>query len=360
MNLLTLALYDFRNYQEASFSFSPCLNVIHGSNAQGKTSLLEAIYFLITGRSFRTSDNTDLIRHGASAFHLEATFLKHGIEQRLRVSFSGKEKRLYYNQNPLPTLGSLLGILHGVALTPDDIELVKGAPCNRRDFIDLQIGQVNPLYMHHLSRFARAMRQRNLLLRGKNLLTIESWEHEMALSAAFITEERMRATQEVSLECQKIHSKMVEEDENFSLSYRNNASLQHHQQTYQSYFLEQWNKMRRREMDLGATLIGPHKDDLDLMLYGKEARYFASEGQQRSCVAAMRFAEWERLRNLSNICPLMLIDDLGVSLDEFRRERLLKALNPLGQVFVTATSDVSRHFDIPEKKEFRIMSGQKG
>lgn len=339
MFLRHLYLHNFRLYQEASFDFCSGINTICGPNAQGKTSLLEAIYLLITGHSFRAGQLSDLIRLGASSFYIEADFIKHGIEQNLKFAFDGRERKIFYNHNPCPSSSSLIGLLQGVLVTPDDIALIKGGPQIRRHFLDLQIAQIDPLYVHHLTRYNRAMRQRNVLLRAKDPATLDSWEQEMANAAAYLTQQRYRALEDLQLSSRCFHQIFSGEKEELYLKHKTGATLGVEQAVMRNDYVAQWRKMRRREMELGYTLVGPHKEDFAIAIGEKETRFFASEGQQRSCIAALRFAEWERLNRLASEPPLMLIDDVGVSLDSTRRERLMSQLQGLGQVFLTATEE---------------------
>lgn len=313
--------------------------MIHGANARGKTTVLEAINLFITGRSFRSSQTSDLIKLGASAFYIEATFVKHQIEQVLKIHCEGTGKRIFYNRTLCPSAASLLGILPGVAVIPDDAALVKGSPVLRRHYLDLQMAQTDPLYVHHLTRYHRAMRQRNALLRTKSIATLGSWEYEMANSAAYLVQQRIRAVKELEKSGQELYCKLSGEEELLSLEYKINTQDQELSEL-RAFYLAQYDKHRRREMDLGCTLAGPHKDDFIISIGQKEVRFFASEGQQRSCVAALRCAEWARLNRLGDEAPLMLIDDFGVSLDSTRRERLLNHVEGLGQVFLTATHEL--------------------
>ncbi|MFQ5729784.1 MAG: DNA replication/repair protein RecF [Waddliaceae bacterium] len=337
MYLQSLYLRNFRIYTERRFEFCPQVNVIRGSNALGKTSVLEALRVLMTGRSFRTSQSKDLVHHGASSFYIEAVFIKHGVEQSLAMSYDGKERKILYNHSLCPSISGLLGLLQGALMVPDDIELVKGAPGNRRRFLDLQLTQIDPLYVHHLTRYWRAMRQRNYLLKMKNMSTVEPWEHEMAKAAAYIVKQRYRAVDSLQLMCRDVQRTLSGERESLSLAYKTSAPNEEH--NIHEMYLAHYEKNRSRELQLGTTLTGPHKDDLQISIGGKDARYFASEGQQRSCVAALRFAEWEHLNQRAEDFPLMLIDDVGVSLDRTRRHKLLSLVENLQQVFLTTTEE---------------------
>jgi DNA replication and repair protein RecF len=349
MHLQSLYLKDFRVYTERRFDFCPQVNVICGANALGKTSILEAILLLMTGRSFRTSQIKDLVRHGASSFYVKAVFLKHGVEQSLAMSYDGKERKILYNHRLCPSISGLLGLLQGALMIPDDIELVKGAPGSRRRFLDLQLAQIDPLYVHHLTRYCRAMRQRNSLLKVKNLTTVETWEHEMAKAAAYIVKQRYRAVDNLQSICRDVQGILSGKREHLSLAYKTSAPAEEH--NIYGMYMARYKKNRPRELLYGSTLTGPHKDDFQIAIGGKEARFFASEGQQRSCVAALRFAEWEHLKQRAEDSPLMLIDDMGISLDRSRRTQLISYVGKLNQVFLTTTEE----FAAEEIKECNLI-----
>lgn len=354
MFIKTLYLYRFRHFDEAHFEFSPRFNLLCGPNAQGKTTILEAIHYLMMGRSFRPVQSAELIKHGAPGFYIEAKFSKHGVDQTLKIGFDGKERKIIYNHTTLPSVSSLLGILLGVTMSPDDINLIKGTPQLRRQFLDIQIAQADPLYVHHLTRYVRAMKQRNQLLKVQQKMTIETWEQEMGQSAAYLNLQRHGAVHELKAHCLGAYQKISAEENSLSIGYRAPLTDPMTLSGLRDHHLSQWNKHRSREMMLGYTLTGPHKDDLDFILDGKEIRNFASEGQQRSFVTAVRLAEWERLQQKGEEQPLLMLDDVGISLDLGRRQRLLERLTTAGQVFLTTTDENLLDSIQEEKKIFHI------
>lgn len=339
MYLKSLRLKDFRLYEDELFEFSPTVNVIHGPNARGKTTILEAIYLLIAGRSFRTSQIKDLIRHGAEQFYVEAQFVKHGIEQTLKFGCDGKSRRIIYNNTPCKTFANLYGLLNGVAMTPDDVSLIKGGPAERRQFLDLQLAQVDPLYVHHIFRYMRAMRQRNILLKRRSVQAIETWEAEMSRAAGYIILQRRGVSQALESAANQVHEKISQSAEALALRYKTSAP----EESIQEYYADMWRRHRPRELDVGMTLSGPHRDDLLVLVEGKEARHFASEGQQRSSIASLRLAGWEQLKKQAGAAPLMLVDDVGISLDANRRRQIYSHLASLQQVFLTSTENL----DVP-------------
>jgi DNA replication and repair protein RecF len=334
MMIKTLYLRDFRNYKEAKISFSPHMNLIWGDNAQGKTNLLEALYLFVTGRSFRTPHLAELIRFGASSFYLEILLEKNGIEEMLKFSFDGSDRKISHNATSLSSLSALLGILNGIILSPEDRSLIKGGPSTRRQFLDLLLSQAKPLYLYHLLRYLRAMKQRNCLLKQRDLEMVSIWEEQMASHAIVLTQMRAQTVLELGV---LSHSETLGFDQ-FNLSYRSQAlqTTDTQSERLKSYFLKQFEKQRSRECELGITLSGPHRDDLMILLQDKEARQFASEGQQRSCITALKLAQWKWLNALSDQTPIFFLDDLGVSFDQARERELYTRIECLGQVFITS------------------------
>jgi DNA replication and repair protein RecF len=325
MKLKRLYLRNFRNYTEEVATFGEGVNLIHGNNAQGKTNLLEAIYLLSTGRSFRTNRLSELIREGSTHFHLEASFVKEGIPQTVKLCFDGKVKEIQHNQTRYPSFTPLIGLLPIVLYHPNDIQLLMGAPVERRRFLNLFLAQSDPIYIHHLIRYHKAMKQRNELLRQKILNTIELWEAQMAVSASYLTKKRADAMLQLS---PLTHHWMKE------LSSSNDLLEIKYQPSYSSapdFFI----KNRIREMVLGSTLSGPHRDDLSFDLQNLSMRSYASEGQKRSLLAALHFASWEGLKETISAAPLLGVDDFPVHLDQERQTQLFQKLFQFGQVFLT-------------------------
>lgn len=338
MYVKTLFLRHFRNFNSGHFDFCPTMNLICGPNARGKTSLLEALFLLVMGRSFRPGHHVDLIAHGETSALVDALFCKHSVDQRLQIHLFEKERKIIHNATPLHNLSSLFGTLQGVIMSPDDAHLIKGAPSLRRQFLDSQIAQIDPLYVYYLSRYTKALAHRNQLLRQKITLSIDTFEHEMAKAAGYVITKRKEALSGIGLHAKKFYSFLTNESEELSFTYLSAAAAIAAENEIALFYKEQYYKQRIKEMSAGHTLIGPHKDDFGIYLKGKEAKYFGSEGQQRSAAIALRIGEWVNLKYHVLEKPLLMIDDFGISLDAHRKKRLLEwvALD-LGQVFITST-----------------------
>ena len=319
-----LYLKNFRNYSEKELSFSDRINLFLGANGQGKTNLLEAIYLISTGRSFRTEKLSDLIYSGEKAFFVEGILEKDGVEHRIQISFDGEQKKLLLNNNSYTTLQQLLGVLPSVLHTPWDGELIEGPPAIRRRFLNIHLAQSDLLYVHHLSRFWRALKQRNTLLKLRSIQGIECWEEEMALSAAYLQNARRQLLNALLSPLTKIAPPLSQDTP--TISYQPSAADQ---------YLAQLKKHRDRELYLGTTLIGPHRDDFDLSINQKNAKDFASEGQKRTLTTALRLAEWHLLSESIGTGALLGIDDFGVQLDAKRRAHLIESMSGFSQVFIT-------------------------
>ncbi|MCH9703156.1 MAG: DNA replication and repair protein RecF, partial [Chlamydiae bacterium] len=297
MRIKSLLLRNFRSYEETLIPFRPGVNFIFGENGRGKTNILEALYLLMTGRSFRTRHLDELIRFGQSSFYLELLFESNGIEQSLRMHHESGRRVLLHNKTPLSKLSALFEILKGTLLVPDDHLLIQGNPKVRRLYLDLQIAQTHPLYLHHLTRYQKAVKQRNTLLRRKQTKTLDVWEEQMTESAAYLQKKRDETVEELA---RFLHNQI-------ELSYLPSPC--------DAAKLE---KSRERDLILGTTSLGPHKDDLTILLKERSARSFASEGQKRHTVASLRFAQWKRLNSLLPEKPLLLVDDVSMSFDPKR------------------------------------------
>lgn len=333
MHLKRLCLAHFRNYTKEEVLFHPDVNYVEGENGSGKSTLLEAIHLLSTGKSFRTSRLLELIAYTKEGFSLEAEFFKDDIAYSVRILYSTEGRKLFLNETSYSSFLPLFGMLPSVLLSSEDIAILKGGPSERRRFLDLHIAQIDPLYLHHLGRYERALKQRNYLLKKKDVRGILPWEELMAVSASYLIKKRGETLHFFVEPCNKHIACFSEEKELFSLQYI--SSLESEES---SSYLKQWEKSRAKDLEIGSTLLGPHRDDILFFLQGKEAKNYGSEGQKRCLLAALRLAQWEHLKKFNQESPLFCIDDFGAHLDKERSFRLQQTLKQMGQVFLTAPS----------------------
>jgi DNA replication and repair protein RecF len=342
MILKSLLLHNFRNYEHSSVSFHPRINTFCGGNGQGKTNLLEAIYLLSTGRSFRTHHLQELILEGKEFFYIEAQIFKDNIDQTLSFYFNGKEKRIAHQKKNSSCFSSLLGLMPSILHAPHDRDLLSGPPSLRRRFLNLHLVQEDPLYIHHLSRFCHSLKQRNFLLKTKNTKTLSAWDEEMALSALYLTEKRSLLVQELN-ELLPIYLQKLAPDESVYLLYRPSFSIS---SPTKEKFQELLEKNRAKELHLGSTLIGPHRDDWSLYFRQKNVLEHASEGQKKSFLLALRLSEWKRLSEKFGEPILMNLDDIAIHLDKQREALLEPLLKELSQVFLTSPAPLFEDKDL--------------
>lgn len=351
MYLKRLLLNNFRNYAHAEVVFSESVNLIQGENGQGKTNLLEAIHFVSTGRSFRAHSLSDLIAFGKNFFYVEAEFQKDAVTQSIKIYYDDTTRKVQYNDTVHATLISLLGILPSVLLSPDDLSLISGSPAERRRFLDIHIAQTDPLYVHHLGRYFKAMKQRNYLLRAKSDAAIQAWEQMMAQAASYLIAKRQLAIESLKTPSSKWMEILSRGRDAIDLAYHSSLSLPKGGKDWASHFQSIWEKNRAKEMLIGSTQMGPHRDDVHIELANKPAKSFSSEGQKRSCISSLRFAEWERMAAALDHPPLLGIDDFGIQLDKERQLQLQSHLPQFHQVFLTSP------YAFPADRMFTVEKG---
>jgi len=313
------------------------MNFIIGDNGIGKTNILEAIYLLSTGKSFRTSQLTDLIQHQTSSFYIEASLVKENTSHTLKIGYDGKKKHIHFNNTLLPAFSHLLGIMPSVLYSPKDIGIIIGTPLERRRFLNIYLGQSDPLYAHHLIRYTKALEHRNMLLKAKKIFPaneIVCFEKELALSAVYLMESRIAALALLTEKIALLIPHLVHQEERFILQYLSSFALEGPLSAQP--LEEQYQRMRHKEALFGISLVGPHRDDFTILFNDLPVKSFCSEGQKRSFLSALKLAEWELLKESSHQLPLLCIDDLGIHLDATRESLLEKQLQNLSQVLITS------------------------
>ena len=329
LQLHSLRAVDFRNYERIDLSFQEGVSLFYGANGQGKTNALEAIALFITGRSFRTSRLTELVRHSAQSFVVELVYSRCDVRHTLRIASDGTGRRIWSDNTLLSSTQQLLGLVPGVVYSPADLDLVKGAPAQRRRYLDVHLAQADPKYVVHLNRYTRALKQRNHLLRSRSAATLSTWEHELARSGCYLRRRRQEAVDELEPLVRTAFCQLGFPEEELNLRYIGG-------EVDESALIERLAASRTREFEFGHTLVGPHRDDLRLFCHGHAARLYASEGQQRGLVLALRMAERERLARRCQLDPLFILDDALASLDETKQRNLVDMLGGWGPVFLSS------------------------
>jgi DNA replication and repair protein RecF len=366
MRLLHLSLQNFRNINEASLDFTPGAQLLVGKNAQGKTSLLEAVYFLATATSPRTRSNRELIRRGADSAWIQAEFERHGRVHTLSAGFDEEQRRFRIDGGLLPKTSDLYGNLRAVFFSPEDLELLSAGPAVRRRMLDLGMCQRAPGMVRVLVDYKKALKQRNALLksRGTNP-ALRAWSHELARLGAQITQRRSQHALDI-LGCAAGHyTDLTQSREELAGLFRSSGAHQAWRSTEEIPPVEELEKALEenltqtldRDLALGMTTTGPHRDDLIFEIAGVSAERFASQGQRRSMVLALRLAERDILLDQGD-APLLLVDDVTHEMDAARCQRFLEKVSTQDQAFLTFTEEESHRGLIHEATLWQVESGK--
>lgn len=344
-----LILGDFRNYEQLDVQPAPGINVLFGRNAQGKTNLLESVLLLSLGKSPRTSRDVELIRRGETRAAVTADLVKRDSSGRLQMLLNADgPKRILWNDAPLRPRDAL-GILNAVSFFPDDLYLVKGGPGERRRLLDVLLCQADARYRRHLSALQRILRHRNTQLKalqgrfdGGDLLHV--WTEQLRAEAVPLLVRRAEAVRRLGEHAAQLHANITDGDENLQLVYKpffaaDDAPASPDWEdaaAMDTLFRQAAAGAERDELRRGVSLIGPQRDDVRFIIGGVDARTFASQGQQRTAVLALKLAELEFLWEETAENPVLLLDDVLSELDERRRAFLLASVADNVQTFVTA------------------------
>lgn len=357
-----LTLKDYRNYGSQRVHFSPSLNYVVGANGEGKTNLLEAIYLLATTKSHRLVGEKDLVQSGSDYFFISCRLRDARMSTTLELGYSASQRRKVAKISGVPVtkVGDLIGVLNVVLFSPEDLDLVKGAPSGRRRFLDVFLSQVDKVYFGLLQQYARVLAQRNECLKSIQLgrlkiNDLEPWSIQFADIALRLTRKRFQAVTALKEEFCTIAKHINHGKEALTISYTSSLLLEH----TPSQILEQLNKSLTQEIKRGATLSGPHRDDLKFFINGLPATDYASQGQQRTAVLALKLSELEFMRRARGEFPVLLLDDVLSELDSTRRGALVSVLGRDVQSIITGT-DVEDLTPISTKNESRIIRIQQG
>jgi DNA replication and repair protein RecF len=335
VHLARLRLRDFRNYARLDVNFAPGFHLLLGDNAQGKTNILEAIYLMATLRSFRGVGGAQMIRHGQKGYFVGGKVVAQG-EREIKMYWSASERKLTLDGQPVRKLTDYLGALRTVVFCTEDVQLIKGTGRTRRRFLDLLLSQTHPAYLPLLQRYARALRSRNALLKQRALdeAALDSFSRELITAGEELTRRRRELAPRLSPLARLAYRRISNDAEELRLDYQSNVK---------NDFTVELAQSRARERSYRSTLIGPHRDDVALLLNDRSAAPFGSEGQKRTLAIALKMAQAEYLTGLHGSPPILLIDDVMGELDVKRRAGLLplleRAHQARGQVFMTCTEE---------------------
>ena len=357
MYLENLSLRSFRNYVDRQVAFKARKTIIVGNNAQGKSNLLEAIELLATLKSHRTSRDRELVLNSANTGQIEATLQRAYGTAELSITFRKQGRRtVALNREPLRRQLDFLGTLNAVQFSSLDLDLVRGAPDTRRNWIDGLLIQLEPVYAHILQQYNKVLRQRNALLkkirqqeqqtkteeivnfsvRDSSLLRL--WDEQLAAAGSRVTRRRARVLHRLAPIAQAWHDRISSKTEILEINYFPNVDwTEDSPDRVQQAFLNKIAQRRVAEQHQGKTVVGPHRDEIEFIINDTPARYYGSQGQQRTLVLAIKLAELQLIEQVIGEPPLLLLDDVLAELDPNRQNQLLEVIGDRFQTIITTT-----------------------
>ncbi len=363
MKINKISFQNYRNLKDGTLEPIEGVNIICGNNAQGKTNLLESMWLFTGGKSFRGSKDSELTTFGEKFTQLETESYIQERTQKLKIEIKSGKRAVEINKVPQPHPSALVGKLCAVAFSPVHLSLIKDGPGLRRRFLDTAICQIKPMYTKHLLKYNHILNQRNVLLRtikkSKNLIeTLDIWEENLSICASEIISQRISYTEKLKNLSQQFYNGLSLEKETLKITYRSsiNKEIVNEKEVIKKELKKKLEETREDDIALGFTTKGPHRDDLEVKIDGKSARMYASQGQQRSAVLAMKLAEAEIVDYTCKEAPIVLLDDVLSELDRGRQNYLLNSISNK-QIFITCCEEeLEKRFS--SGKIFKVSNGE--
>lgn len=339
MYIKQLFLKNFRNYEEQTITFSDGINILTGANAQGKTNAAEAIFLLCTGYSPRANRDRLLVRHGQECAQIKGEACSRYGEVSVRIDFNKADKKsVYINELQVLKIGELLGNINSVFFNPSELKLVQESPEDRRRFLNVSLSQMSKNYFYALQRYNKILSQRNNLLKDPDKYVIKEtlpiWDEQLTKQAGKIVKARNDFLTLLSPIAEQKHAMLSDGKETLSMKTESGYYGSEEDIAYAMY--QDLKTGLERDMRLGFTSIGPHRDDIKFSLNGNDVRVFGSQGQQRTVALSLKLAETEIFKNQFGEYPILILDDVLSELDKKRQRKLVGALDGIQTIF-TAT-----------------------
>ncbi|MBQ9298155.1 MAG: DNA replication/repair protein RecF [Clostridia bacterium] len=352
MIIKNVKLVNFRNYSDLDLKLSEGINIFYGNNAQGKTNIIESIFISAIGKSFRTNKDLELIKIGENISTIDVNYVDSNREGNIKINISDK-KKVEVNGIPIKRLSEILGKVYVVLFTPDDINILKGTPANRRKFLNIMISQLRPIYMHTLNEYLKTLSQRNAYLKqikfeNKSEEMLDIWDSKLAELGIRIYLYRKEFIEKISEKIQKIHSKITNEKEKIEIFYSFECKNK------DDYFNNLKNN-RKSDIIKGSTNYGIHRDDFKININDKEISSYGSQGQHRTAILSLKISELQIIYDEVGEYPILLLDDFMSELDNERRINLLENINN-NQVIITCTD--KKFFEDISAKIYNVQNGK--
>jgi DNA replication and repair protein RecF len=355
MVIESIELKNYRNYEELHMEFNQGTNILYGDNAQGKTNILEAVYMCCTSKSHKGAKDKDIIRFSSEESHIKLNLRKDKVPCRIDMHLKkNKPKGIAINGIPIRRASELFGVTNVVFFSPEDLNIIKNGPSERRRFIDMELCQLDNLYVHSLVQYNRALLQRNKLLKELSFHpeyegTLDVWDLQLAGYGKEVIKARERFICQLNVIIKELHSTLSGQREEISIVYEPDEEAENLEAAL--------SKSRLQDIRQKTTLCGPHRDDIRFMVNGIDIRRFGSQGQQRTAALSLKLSELELVKQVSRDNPILLLDDVLSELDSNRQNQLLGAIKNIQTVITCTGLDdfVNNRFHID--KIFRVREG---
>lgn len=339
MMLEKLSLRNYRNYEKADLVFTQGIHLVTGKNAQGKTNLLEAIAYLSTTRSHRTSEDRDLIQEGKEAFVLRASIKKQHKTMELRIALNEQGKNLYLYQTPIKRVSDFIGEFNAVLFCPDDMSLFQASPRVRRRFIDMELSKLSKSYTRVLNEAGKILKERNAYLKQEKIddAYLSVLTEQLIEKQVIIMHQRQHFLNDLLENCASFYEELSRDQTTLSFAYHSCVPYSEDLEELRNRLKEKYQKNKERDRYLKQTTIGIHKEDFMFLINGKELASYASQGQKRSVLLSMKIGIVYMIHSLIDDYPVLLLDDVFSELDETRKQTLLASLPNDVQIFISTT-----------------------
>ncbi len=354
-----LRLKNFRNYEQLDMEFGPRVNILTGDNAQGKTNILEALYFCAYGRSHRTSKDSEMFGFGSSFTGIQADVRRERTDKKINIAFQGGKKYIEINGRKIVRIQDLLGNLNVVMFSPEDLKVVKETPGIRRRFLDMEICALDRIYYHDLVDYNRILSERNNLLKMKNadLTVLDVYDDQLSQAGGKVSSRRMEYLRALSREASGIHKSITSDRENIEFIYRPSWK---NEGNIREGILTSLRDTRRNDIMRQTTSSGPHRDDFSILINGTDARHFGSQGQQRTAILTLKFASLGIIRKTTGEYPLLLLDDVLSELDVSRQNYILSSIEGIQTIITMTGYENIESRLLEDAKIFRVIKGSAG
>lgn len=365
MNLSKISLINFRNYSKCNIKFNDKVNIFIGNNAQGKTNILESIYVLSLTKSYRTNNDDFLKKKGSDNYKIKGDIKVGKYFKKLSVVVSGNDKKVFINDTNIKKISDYVSSFNVILFSPEDVEIIKGAPSLRRDLLNIEMSQLYKQYIKNYNEFNKLLKMRNDYLKllytngNGDYRYLDILTENLVDRAAYIYKERINFINKINSNISKIYKNLTNTD-NLYIKYDSNIEIENKTiEEIKALLFEKYKKNINKEVINGSTLYGPHRDDFHFFINENDIKTFGSQGQQKMAMISFKLAEISIFQEVTNTKPVLLLDDIFSELDKTKRNKLVEYINNDIQVIITSNDTVGINKKILENaKIFKIEKGK--